>query len=307
MRFRGTYTALVTPFSEDGSVDGAGLSRLLEHQIAGGVSGVVLFGSTGEGVTLTRAEREAHLARAVDVVAGRIQLLAGVGGSATAAVADEARAASALGVDGLMVSTPPYNKPNQTGLRAHFAAVADASSVPVMVYDIPGRTAVGLAPETTLALAEHPRIRAIKEAAGLAALQAVVAGADTDFAVLVGDDDLALPAIALGAAGLVSVVSNQAPGLTSRLVEAALAGEVKRAREVHYRLLPLIQANFAEPNPIPVKAGLAAMGLLGDVLRLPLVPASDDARQRVVEALDALGLLEAGRSVDEARREAVGR
>lgn len=291
MFFSGTYTALVTPFEASGDVDEPALRRMLEYQIVGGVSGVVLFGSTGEGVALTRQERERYLVTAVEAVSGRTQVIAGIAGSGTAQVADEVRSVSTLGVDGVMVSSPAYNKPGQDGLRAHFEAVGDASSVPVMLYNIPGRTAATLRPSTTLALAGHPQIQAVKEAAGLGSLQEVVGGAQEEFSVLVGDDDLALPGMALGAHGLVSVVSNQAPALTVALIEAMQAADLERARALHFAMLPLIQANFSETNPTPVKAGLAAMGLIEDVLRLPLVSATSTSREAVVKGLARLDLV----------------
>jgi 4-hydroxy-tetrahydrodipicolinate synthase len=291
---RGCGTALVTPFTGAGAVDEKRFRALVERQIAAGVRLLVPCGTTGEAATLTAAEHEGLIALTVETARGRAKVLAGAGGNATAATIDRARAARAAGADALLVVAPYYNKPTQAGLAAHFQAVARGlGDTPVVLYNVPGRTASNLAAATTLALArEVENIVGVKEASGdLAQIMAILRDRPDGFRVLSGDDALTLPLIALGADGIVSVVSNETPDLMSTLAESALHGEWETARELHYRLLPLMEANFLESNPGPVKAALAALGLVEEHFRLPLVPVQEQTRTRVRAVLGALGLL----------------
>jgi len=291
---RGCGTALVTPFTAAGAVDEKRFRALVERQIAAGVRLLVPCGTTGEAATLTASEHEQVIALTVETARGRAKVLAGAGSNATAATVDRARAARAAGADALLLVAPYYNKPTQPGLVAHFRAVAQAvGDTPIVLYNVPGRTASNLAAATTLALArEVENIVGVKEASGdLAQIMAILRDRPAGFRVLSGDDAVTLPLIALGADGIVSVVSNEAPDLMANLAESALRGEWEAARELHYRLLPLMEANFLESNPGPVKAALAAMGLLEEHFRLPLVPVQEQTRARVRAVLGALGLL----------------
>ena len=291
---RGCGTALVTPFTAAGAVDEKRFRALVERQIAAGVRLLVPCGTTGEAATLTASEHEQVIALTVETARGRAKVLAGAGSNATAATVDRARAARAAGADALLLVAPYYNKPTQPGLVAHFRAVAQAvGDAPIVLYNVPGRTASNLAAATTLALArEVENIVGVKEASGdLGQIMAILRDRPAGFRVLSGDDAVTLPLIALGADGIVSVVSNEAPDLMANLAESALRGEWEAARGLHYRLLPLMEANFLESNPGPVKAALAAMGLLEEHFRLPLVPVQEQTRARVRAVLGALGLL----------------
>jgi len=291
---RGCGTALVTPFTATGAVDEKRFRALVERQIAAGVRLLVPCGTTGEAATMTAAEHERLIALTVETARGRAKVLAGAGSNATAATIDRARAARAAGANALLLVAPYYNKPSQAGLAAHFRAVAHAvGDRPVLLYNVPGRTASNIAATTTLALArEVENIVGVKEASGdLAQIMAVLRDRPAGFRVLSGDDAVTLPLIALGADGIVSVVSNETPDLMANLTESALRGEWETARELHYRLLPLMEANFLESNPGPVKAALAAMGLLEEHFRLPLVPVQEQTRARVRAVLGPLGLL----------------
>ena len=291
---RGCGTALVTPFTTIGAVDEKRFRALVERQIAAGVRLLVPCGTTGEAATLTAAEHDRLIALTVETARGRAKVLAGAGSNATAATIDRARAARAAGADALLLVAPYYNKPSQAGLAAHFRAVAHAvGDRPVVLYNVPGRTASNIAATTTLALArEVENIVGVKEASGdLAQIMAILRDRPAGFRVLSGDDAVTLPFIALGADGIVSVVSNETPDLMANLTESALRGEWETARELHYRLLPFMEANFLESNPGPVKAALAAMGLLEEHFRLPLVPVQEQTRARVRAVLGSLGLL----------------
>ncbi|PYP14866.1 MAG: 4-hydroxy-tetrahydrodipicolinate synthase [Gemmatimonadetes bacterium] len=292
---RGCGTALVTPFTAKGEVDEARFRALLERQIAGGVRLLVPCGTTGEGATLDPREHERLIALSVDVARRRARVIAGVGSNATAVTIERARAARGAGADAILVVAPYYNKPTQAGLVAHFRAVAEAvEDLPVVLYNVPGRTACNITAATTLALAgERANIVGTKEAsADLAQIMAILRDRPPNFCVLSGDDAMTLPLIALGAAGVVSVVSNEVPDAMARLTDFALSGEWAAARALHYRLLPLMEANFIESNPGPVKAALAALGLLDEQLRLPLVPVQEQTRARLRAALAELGLLQ---------------
>jgi len=292
---RGCGTALVTPFAADGRVDEARMRALVERQLAGGVKLLVPCGTTGEAMTMTPEEQTRVMRIAVETARGRARVLAGVGSNSTAVTVERARAARAAGVDGVLVVAPYYNKPTQAGLIAHFKAVADGvAGLPVVLYNVPGRTSSNIQAPTVLTLArEVETIAGIKEASNdLTQIMAILRERPQGFRVLSGDDAVTLPLIALGADGIISVVSNEVPDLMARMADLALQGNWTAARELHYRLLPLMEANFIESNPGPVKAAMALMGLLEDQLRLPLVPVQEKTRARLREVLQELGALQ---------------
>ena len=287
----GCGTALVTPFRPDGTVDVEALRKLVLWQIEEGIDFLVPCGSTGEAVTLAPAERELVVGTVVDTVAGRLPVMAGATHNDTRQAVEEARRMSALGVTWLLSATPYYNKPTPEGLYRHFLAMAEASSVPVCLYNVPGRTSVNMRPDTVLRLASHPNIVGIKESSGdLAQVQHLLLGRPEGFAVLSGEDWMTLAIIAAGGDGLVSVASNEIPKLMSQLVRRCLRGQVEQAREILYQVLPLLEANFIETNPAPVKAALAAMGRIQNQLRLPLVPLSESRRPPLLAALREAGV-----------------
>ena len=292
---RGCATALVTPFTASGDLDEPRLRALIDYQINGGVKLLVPCGTTGESATMTEAEDRRVIAIAVEVARGRARVIAGTGSNSTAAAVEYSLAAKELGVDAVLSVSPFYNKPTQEGLFAHFSAVANAiADLPVVIYNVPGRTGGNISAETTLKLArEVPNIVATKEASGnFAQFMTILRERPEHFRVLSGDDALTLPMIALGADGLISVASNEAPALMSHMVELALSGEWEKARELHYKLLPLMDANFIESSPGPVKAALAMMNLIEENFRLPLVPVQEKTRTHMRRVLLDLGLIE---------------
>jgi 4-hydroxy-tetrahydrodipicolinate synthase len=300
--FTGCGTALVTPFTPSGALDEPALRRLVRRQLDAGVHFLVPGGTTGEAPTLTAAERR----RLVEVVAseagGRVPILAGAGGYDTAGVVALAREMAAAGADGLLSVTPYYNKPSPDGLVAHYRAIADATPLPVLVYNVPARTGCNVDPATLARLAEIPGIAGVKEASGqMAQIVEICASVPDDFLVLAGDDALTLAVMAVGGHGVISVASNEAPHAMVELVEAAERGDFAAARAIHRRWLPLMQVNFVEPNPVPVKAALAAMGLIEPIYRLPLVPPRPASLAKIRRVLASLELLPAGPA---ARREA---
>ena len=292
---RGCATALVTPFATDGSVDEKRLRELIEYQVAGGVRVLVPCGTTGESVTMNDDENRLVIRTTVELARGRARVIAGTGSNSTSVTIERSQAAREMGVDGVLTVAPYYNKPTQDGLYAHFRAIAEAvGSLPVVIYNVPGRTSSNIAAETTLRLARDcENIVAVKEASGnLSQIMEILRSRPEHFRVISGDDSLTLPLIALGADGLISVASNEAPALMSQLNDLALAGNWDDARKLHYRLLPLMEANFIESSPGPVKAAMALMGLLEENLRLPLVPVQEKTRARMREVLTELGLLQ---------------
>jgi 4-hydroxy-tetrahydrodipicolinate synthase len=290
-RLQGCGTAIVTPFTPDGAVDFPALRALVDWQVSEGIDFLVPCGSTGEAQTLSDAEREQVVASVIEVAAGRVPVMAGATSNDTARAVDETRRMCRLGADYILSATPYYNKPTQDGLYRHFAVVADAADKPVCLYNVPGRTAVNLRPEVALRLAEHPNIVAIKEASGdLRQIMELIRRRPDRFAVLSGDDWMTLPVIAAGGDGLISVTSNEVPGPMTAFVHLVLSGDLERGREWHYRLLPLMDANFLETNPAPVKAALALMGRLHNTLRLPLVPVTDATCVALREALRGVGV-----------------
>jgi len=285
---RGCATALVTPFTTDGAVDEARMRALVERQIAGGVKLLVPCGTTGESATLSSDEQQRVIAITIAAAKGKARVIAGVGNNNTAVTIERAEAARAAGADAALVVGPYYNKPTQAGFLAHYRAIAAAvPGFPVVVYNVPGRTGSNIAAVTTLDLArEVDNVVAVKEASGdLSQIMAILKGRPDGFKVLSGDDALTLAVIALGGDGLVSVASNEVPELMSRMTDLALAGDWTAARALHYQLLPLMEGNFIESNPGPVKAAMALMGLLEERFRLPLVPVQESTRARLKEIL----------------------
>ncbi len=290
-RLQGCGTALVTPFTDRGDVDYPALRSLVEWQIIEKIDFLVPCGSTGEAQTLDDTERERVVAAVVETAAGRVPVMAGASSNDTARATAEARRMCRLDVDFILTATPYYNKPTQGGLFRHFTAIADASSKPICLYNVPGRTAVNLQPVTALHLAEHPNVMGIKEASGdLAQVMQIIRARPARFTVLSGDDWLTLAIVAAGGDGLVSVASNEMPGPMRTLVHLTLSGQVEKARDWHYRLLPLMDANFLETNPAPVKAALALTGRIRNVLRLPLVPVTEKTRAALAATLRDLGV-----------------
>jgi 4-hydroxy-tetrahydrodipicolinate synthase len=291
---RGCATALVTPFKSDGAVDENCLRDLVEYQIAAGVRLLVPCGTTGESATMTEEEDQLVIRTTVEATRGRAKVIAGTGSNSTAAVIEASKRARELGTDAVLVVAPYYNKPTQEGLYQHFGAIADAvSGLPIVIYNVPGRTSSNISSETALRLArDFENIVAVKEASGnLSQIMEILRDRPEGFKVLSGDDSLTLAIIALGGDGLISVASNEAPELLSRFVNLALDGNWDEARALHYRLLSLMEVNFIESSPGPVKAAMAMMGLLEENFRLPLVPIQDKSRARVREVLEELGLL----------------
>ena len=292
--WQGTFTAIVTPFRRDGSLDEAALRTLVDRQIEGGVDGLVPCGTTGESATMSTEEK----IRVIEIVReqsnDRVRVLAGAGGNSTAAVVTLAKRIDQVSVDGILIVVPYYNKPTQEGLYQHFATVADAVEAPVVMYNVPGRTSANMTAETALRLAEHDNIVGTKEASGtLTQVMEIIRGAPSGFSILSGEDNLAVPIIALGGHGVVSVASNEAPAMMSEMVRSALEGKMTEARELHYKLLGLMNVNFIETNPIPVKAALAMMGLIEEQYRLPLVSMAEANREKLHLELMKLGLVAA--------------
>ncbi|MDZ4865393.1 MAG: 4-hydroxy-tetrahydrodipicolinate synthase [Gemmatimonadota bacterium] len=287
----GCGTALVTPFTAAGDVDLAALRRLVEWQIEEGIDFLVPCGSTGEAATLSAEERDHIVSTVVATARGRVPVMAGATHNDTRLAVEEARRISGLGVTWLLSATPYYNRPTPEGLVRHFTAIADAASVPVCLYNVPGRTGCNMKPETVLKLSAHPNILGIKESSGdLAQVQHLLLGRPEGFAVLSGEDWMTLAIIAAGGDGLISVASNEIPKLMSTLVRHCLRGRIAEARDILYLVLPLLEANFLETNPGPVKAALAAMGWIENVLRLPLVPLSESRRAPLLAALREAGV-----------------
>ena len=294
--FTGCGTALVTPFRHDGSLDEAALRRLIRRQIEAGIDFLVPCGTTGESPTLTHEEHLRIVEIAVQTAKGaksKVPVLAGAGGYNTAEVITLARELHELGADGILSVTPYYNKPTQEGLFQHYKAIANAIPLPIILYSVPGRTGVNIEPPTVKRLAEIENIIGLKEASGnIAQMSAILHCVPEDFLVLSGDDGITLPLIALGGRGVVSVVSNEIPAEMARLARFALKNDFPAARQLHRRYLPLMEINFVESNPIPVKAALAEMKLLEPVWRLPLVPPKAENQARIRGVLESLGLIE---------------
>ena len=292
---RACATALVTPFTSDGSIDEPALTRLIEYQISNGVKVLVPCGTTGESATMTEEEDQRVISLTIELAQGRARVIAGGGSNSTAVAIENSKTIRDLGADAVLQVAPFYNKPTQEGLYAHFRAIAEAvPTLPIVIYNVPGRTSSNIAAETALRLARDcENIVAVKEASGnLSQIMEILRERPDGFHVLSGDDAITLPLIALGGDGLISVASNEAPALMSQMVTLALEGKWKEARELHYRLLPLMEVNFIESSPGPVKAALAMMGLIDENYRLPLVPIQEQNKTKVREVITELGLLQ---------------
>jgi 4-hydroxy-tetrahydrodipicolinate synthase len=290
--FEGVITALVTPFRRD-LLDEDALRRLVDEQIAAGVDGLVPVGTTGESPTLTMQEHIHVIEVVIEAAAKRVPVIAGTGSNSTHEAIELSVAAKRAGADGLLLVTPYYNRPGQEHMYRHFRAIMQAASLPTVVYNVPGRTASDLLPDTIARLAEMPELVGVKEATGSALRAAqVIARVPQRVAVLSGDDATAFPLFALGGRGVISVVSNVAPALMSAMWDAAAAGDWNKARQLHYRLLPISEGLFVEANPIPVKAALAMMGRMTEEVRPPLYPLAEQFRAKLRAQLDELGLLE---------------
>ena len=285
--FRGTFTALVTPF-RNGDVDLAALDKLIETQVAAGISGLVAVGTTGESPTLTHEEKEEVIAQVVKVAAGRGKVLAGTGSNSTRDSIAMTKFAEKTGADGALLVAPYYNKPSQEGLFRHFKAIADATSLPIMLYNIPGRCAVDILPETVVRLTENCRnIVSIKEASGsVERVGELRRRLPDEFTILSGDDSLTLPFLSVGAAGVVSVATNLFPSEVCALVRACESGDLKSAGTLHRKLLPLFKDLFIEPNPVPVKTALGWRGAMSDEVRLPLCEMSEPNQARLRKTLE---------------------
>ncbi len=297
MLFEGCGTAMVTPFRKDGSLDEPTLRSLVKRQIDAGINFLVPCGTSGESPTLSRREHLRVVELTLQEANGRVPVLAGAGGYNTAEVIELALEIKALGADGILSVTPYYNKPTQEGLYQHFKAIASAVKLPVIVYSVQSRTGVNVEPATLQRLSGVDYIAGVKEASGnIGQMASVVHVVPPSFAVLSGDDAVTIPLIALGGRGIISVVSNEIPREMTALAQHALANRFAEAREIQRKYLPLMDVNFVESNPIPVKAAMALMGLLEPVWRLPLCPPSPANHAKIEKVLEALGLL-AGRSV----------
>ncbi len=289
--FTGSGTAIVTPLSE-GTIDFAAFARLIEAQAAGGTAALVVCGTTGEGATLTPEEHEAMFRFAAEKSAGRMKIVAGIGSNDTAAALDMAKRAEQAGADGLLMVTPYYNKTTQAGLVKHFTYVADRTALPIILYNVPSRTGVGIAPETYAILAGHPNINAVKEASGnIGEFAKTVALCDGGLNFYSGNDSDTVAMMALGAKGVVSVASNIVPGVVSKLCALCLAGDYAAAASLNRAYMDLFSVLFREVNPIPVKTAMAMMGLCGDGMRLPLVPMGEANRAALAQVLVRHGLL----------------
>ncbi len=290
---KGCGTALVTPFRRDGSVDEPALRRLVQFQLREGIDFLVPCGTTGEAPTLEHGEYLDVIRLVVEEAADKVRVVAGAGGNNTRKIVALVQEIQSLGVEAVLSVAPYYNKPTQEGLYQHFKAVAEATDLPVILYNVPGRTASNIEPGTVARLARIRNIIGIKEASGSITQQMELLGAvEPGFRVLSGDDAFTLPLMALGGVGVISVASNEIPGPMTRLTHLLLDGKYDEARRLNAQLLPLMQANFIETNPIPVKAALAMMGMIEEVYRLPLVPMKPENRAKLEKALAAQGLLQ---------------
>jgi 4-hydroxy-tetrahydrodipicolinate synthase len=291
--FTGCGTAMVTPFQKDFSLDEDTLRRLIRRQIAAGINFLVPCGTTGESPTLSHAEHLRVVAITIEEARGKVPVLAGAGGYDTAGVIEMARAIERMGADGILSVTPYYNKPTQEGLYHHYKAIASATSLPIILYNVPPRTNVNIDPATVRRLSEIENIIGVKEASGsFAQITQIIQQAPEDFIVLSGDDSLTLPIAAMGGRGIISVASNIIPAEMTSLAQLCVSGDFTAARAMQRKWLPLLEVNFIETNPTPVKAGMAEMGLLQPVFRLPLVPPRVESLEKIRTVLESLALLE---------------
>jgi 4-hydroxy-tetrahydrodipicolinate synthase len=290
--FQGCGTALVTPFKQDQSLDEVALRATIKRQIVAGINFLVPCGTTGESPTLTRKEHLRVVEITLEEAKGKVPVVAGAGGYNTAEVIELSKEIEHLGADGLLSVTPYYNKPTQEGLYQHYKAIATSTKLPIVVYSVQGRTGVNVEPGTLKRLSAIDSIVAVKEASGsINQIGAVLQQLPPNFSVLSGDDSITLPLLALGGHGLISVASNEIPGEMTELVRRGLSGDIAGAREIHRRYLALMDVNFVESNPIPVKAALSMMGLCEPVWRLPMTPPSEASKAKVAAVLESVGLL----------------
>ena len=290
-KFRGTGVAIVKPFKNDTSIDFAAFGRIIDHVIKGGVNYIVAMGTTGEASTLTRDEKQAVLSYVTESINGRVPLVAGIGGNNTQEIINCIRSLDLTGVDGILSVAPYYNKPGQRGLLQHFKAIATCSPLPVIIYNVPGRTSINILPDTTLELAhECDNIIGIKEASGdLGQIMKIIKGKPESFQVISGDDMLTIPVIAAGGSGVISVLANAWPAECSELVNNALKNNFRQAREIHFRFIEIIDLLFADGNPSGIKAFMSVMNLCKNNVRLPLVPVSKNIQARIQKAVEDLG------------------
>jgi len=291
--FKGTGTALVTPFKPSGEIDEIAVKKLVDFQINNGVEAIIPAGTTGESATLSEAEQISLINLVVQQAAGKVKIIAGAGANDTTKAIKLAKLAYSTGADAVLSVAPYYNKPTQEGLFRHYQTIAEEAGVPIVVYNVPGRTGCNIEAETTLRIAEEiPNVIGVKEASGnISQIMEILRNRPAGFGVWSGDDAITLPLVALGADGVISVVSNEVPALFSKMVRLALNKKFEEARKLHYKLLPLMNFNFVESNPIPVKAVLAEMELIEEVYRLPLVPLSDKYRNKMQKILKELKLI----------------
>ena len=289
--FQGSMVAMVTPF-RDGGVDEDKIRELVEFHVKNGTDAIIPCGTTGESPTLSHAEHKRVVEVTIEAAAGRVPVVAGTGSNSTAEAIELTRHAKEAGANGVLMVCPYYNKPTQRGLIAHYTAVAKAVDIPIILYNVPGRTGVNMLPETVATLAEVPNIVAIKEASGsIEQMTEVISLCGDRMTVVSGDDTLTLPLMAVGGTGVISVIANILPKETAEMTRAALNGDWKRAKEIHLRIFPLCKAMFYETNPISVKTAMQLLGRLNGELRLPLAPMADANRDRLAKALKAYGLL----------------
>ena len=290
--FEGVFTALVTPFKQDGTLDEQSLRALVDTQIENGIDGLVPVGTTGESPTLDAEETETVIRVVVEQAKGRVPVIAGTGSNSTDKAIHLTEMAKRIGATASLQVAPYYNKPMGEGFYQHFVAIADAVDLPMIVYNIPGRTGKNIENPVMLRLAQHRNIVAVKEASGsIAQMMELIADKPEDFDVLSGDDNLTFPLMALGGKGVISVASNIIPGRMRELTHAALAGDWERARRLHYELLPLFKVIFVETNPIPIKSAMAMKGMLKESYRLPICPPSEDSRKKIRSVLEQLDVL----------------
>lgn len=291
-RFRGTTVALITPFNEKGYIDEKILRELVDRQIIQGTDTILACGTTGESATLSQEEHHEVISIVIDQVNGRVPVLCGTGSNSTLSSIKMTQKAEKAGGDGILLVTPYYNKPTQEGLYHHFKTISESTKLPVILYNVPGRTGSNITAKTTLRLAELENIIGIKEASGnLAQIMDIIQNRPKDFLVLSGDDAITLPILALGGDGVISVVANELPKMMHEMVHSALNQDWQKARKLHYHLLPLMTINFIETNPIPVKTALSLMGLIMEKFRLPLVPMSNENKKKLSSVLMSYNLI----------------
>lgn len=291
--FRGTYTAVITPFTNDNKTDWKAYEKIIEQQIAGGVEGIVFMGTTGESPTLTEDEHAEILERSVRIVNKRCHVIHGIGSNNTNTAVKLSKIASQAGADGVLAVVPYYNKPTQEGLIQHFTTIANSTNLPIIIYNIKGRTGINMETSTLLKLAEHKNIVAVKEASGdIAQMIDVIKKAPADFSVLVGDDGLILPFMACGGDGVISVISNCVPRATSNLIRTCIKGDYETAQKMFYPLLDIMKVAFIESNPIPIKEIMALLGYCSPNFRLPLCRASENAMKQIISIVDYIKTIE---------------